>query len=166
MSKSQYKLHIQQWVIQATKVKLWRTNTNNKYTGRISTYSRTEVTSIHLDVHKSQMLKIDQRSGWSKSLLDIIAFSTDNYFVFNCKTLTKNYWIWRHVVMASWHITNFCCRCIKHSLIEWCRQVGQSLGINLYFCKYYKNDIKSYILVLTYSIVTKYIRKTDTLVFM
>ena len=73
----------------------------NKYTGRISTYSRTEVTSIHLDVHKSQMLKIDQRSGWSKSLLDIIAFSTDNYFVFNCKTLTKNYWIWRHVVMAS-----------------------------------------------------------------
>ena len=66
MPKSQCNLQIQQWDIQATKVNLWKTNTNNKCTGRISTYSTTKVTITHPQVHKPQIPNIDQSSAWSK----------------------------------------------------------------------------------------------------
>ena len=69
MQKSQYQLPIQQWDIQAIKVPLWRTNKNNKCSGRISIWvipSKTTILCLSLEHKKSPWFHcIKHMNVWS-----------------------------------------------------------------------------------------------------
>ena len=90
--KSQYWLQMQQWDIQATKAHSRSTHTNNKCSGRISTYSTTKVASTHPQVHKPQARTLTRAPPGQKFIAMYVWLTNSLNWIISISCFIKYNW--------------------------------------------------------------------------